>query len=341
MTEPSNEQWLELHEAFREYCRLTPWEWFDDSDLVTVEMLNGEDKGYCIVLGGGEIELGLAVYRGDQGLAAFLAMMTGAVDPGSVDALNMTDAVSATLADREDLDKEDRDVIRGLGLRYRGRGRWPLFRSYEPGYFPWRLEADDAAFLTTALKAITSLALTAQQGGISLDDEDDSDLFLTISFRNGRWHGRWDFVSAPQPPPVADYPDLDRLERLARSARRSQTTWELGIYYLPTPLWVDKKTRPHLPVCAMLVESESGFVVTDLFTQSGSSDTHRQELLVKILESMPGLPADIVVNNPRLGMMVDSVTGPLGINLSIDETPALWAAKDELLEQITGEPIDC
>ena len=164
MTEPTAEQWLELHEAFREYCSLYPWAYFNDTDLVAVEIPDSEERGYCVVLGSGGIERGLAVYRGDQGLVAFLAMMTGAVDPGSLDALNITNAVSATLCDREELDKKDRDTIRSLGLRYRGRGRWPLFQAYEPGYFPWRVNADEAVFLATALRGMSYLTVAATQG---------------------------------------------------------------------------------------------------------------------------------------------------------------------------------
>ena len=341
MPEPGTEQWLELYEAFREYCQLYPWAYFDDSDLVAVELPGGQERGYCIVLGSGGIERGLAVYRGGEGLAGFLAISTGLVDPGSLDALNTTDAVSATLADREDLDKEDRDVIRSLGLRYRGRGRWPLFRSYVPGYFPWLLEADDAVLLAAALRGMTSLTEAVTRGKVSLDHESDTNLFHTLSFEGGKWQTRWDSIYAPVPTPAAAYQDIGRLERLAGEALRSQTTWELGMYYLPAPLFEDKKARPHLPVCAMLVESESGYLLTDLFTQPGASDNDRQELLVKILETMPGVPADIVVNTPRLAQMVESITGPLGINVSIDETPALWSAKEDMFERISDGPPEC
>ena len=313
---------------------------FDDSELVVIELPDSDDKVYCAILGSGGIERGLAVYRGDEGLAGFLAIMTGIVDPGSSEALNTTDAVSATLADREELDKEERDVIRSLGLRYRGRGRWPLFRAYEPGWLPWRLEHDEPVMLAAALRCITSLTVAVRQGDLSLDDEDRSDLFLTMSFRSGRWHGRWDYVPVPLSPSVADYADADRLEQFAQSARRSDTVWELGMYYLLAPLWEEKGKRPHLPVCAMLVHADTGYVGSELLTQPRASDADRQELLVKILEALPGLPLEIVVNTPRLAVMVESVTAPLGIKLSVGETTALWEARDELFGRIEDGPPD-
>ena len=315
-----------------------PWVWFDDSDLVIVEMPDGDQNGHCVVLGSGGIERGLAVYRGDQGLAAFLAMMTGAVGPGEFDALNVTDAVAATLCDREELESADYNIIRSLGLRYRGRGRWPLFRAYEPGYFPGRLDADEATFLTTALRAMTFLTLAVQNGQIALDEKDDPQLFLIMSFRDGGWHSRWDFISVPQPPPVKDYPDVERLEQLARSGLTSDSTWELGVFYLPAPLSEGRNQRLYMPVYAALVHADSGYLVSELFTQPGPSDLDRQELLVKILESVPGLPEEVVVNTPRLAMMMESVTAPLGIKLVVGETPALWDAREELFNQLEGEP---
>ena len=84
----------------------------------------------------------------------------------------------------------------------------------------------------------------------------------------------------------------------------------------------------------MLVHSEFGYLVQSPFMRPDPSDTDRQELLVEALEALPALPSDIVVNAPRLTKLVESVTSPLGIALSVDETPALWAAKEELLDTL-------
>ncbi len=170
MAEAKPEQWLDLHEAFQEYCQAAPWQWFGDSDLLAVEHPSGEYKGYCVVMGSGGIEHGLAVYRGDEGLAGFLALLSGAVDVGAPETLDTTNALSAMLADRDMLPKSDRDIIRSLGLRYRGRGRWPLFQSYQPGYIPWGLDAEEVVFLTMALRNVTVVASLPSGIELSVDD---------------------------------------------------------------------------------------------------------------------------------------------------------------------------
>lgn len=83
------------------------------------------------------MEYGLAVYKGDEGLAGYLELMMGTIDSDSPESLYSMNAVSAMLDDRENLSQADRDTIRDLGLRYRGRGKWPLFSSARPSYVPW------------------------------------------------------------------------------------------------------------------------------------------------------------------------------------------------------------
>ena len=337
MAEPSREQWLELHEAFREYCQAAPWEWFDDFDLITVEHPSVEHKGYCVVLGSGGIEYGLAVYRGDAGLVGYLGLMSGAIDSESEGMIDYTDSVSAILADRELLTKADRDTIRSLGLRYRGRGQWPLFQTAEPGYLPWRLEADEAVFLTIALRCMTDLTSLVKQGEVSLERVDGQDQFLTRTFDNGEWLNHWENVRLPVPPPIPDYADSERLRRLAETKSKSGSTWELSISYLHMPISEVRGERPYFPVFALLVEANSGFAFPEIASEPNPPDADRQELLVRILEALPAIPSEITVNGPRTAALVESVTSPLGIELSVDETPALWSVQETLLNTMDSD----
>ena len=330
MDESTKEQWLELHEAFREYCQAAPWQWFDDTDIVTVQHPSGEQKGYCVVMGSGGIIRGLAVYLGDEGLAGYLQLLSGEVEAGSLDSLDRTNALSAMLADREELTKQERDAIRSLGLRYRGRGRWPLFQNFKPGCLPWRLEGNDVAFLTWALRSITDLSYMVEKGELALRDEDAPHSFLTRTFHDGQWHDSWDHLIMPLPPRAPDYADLERLRQLAESKSEIVSTWELGIFYLHTPLREEAHSRPYFPLFAMIVHTESQFVLHESFMEPAPSDSDRQELVVKLLETMPGLPPEIVVGTPRMAQLVESITEPLGIALSVDDTEVLWAVTEEL-----------
>ena len=50
------------------------------------------------------------------------------------------------------MDKRDKKIFESLGLRFRGKQSWPVLRSYEPGFVPWLLNANECNFLTQALE---------------------------------------------------------------------------------------------------------------------------------------------------------------------------------------------
>jgi hypothetical protein len=336
MLEPTTEQWRDLHEAFRDFCQATPWDWLDDSDVLAVEHPSGEYRGYCIVMGSGGLAYGLAVYIGDAGLAGYLTLMTGEVDPESLDALDHTNALSAMLADREHLETKDRATIRELGLKYRGRGRWPLFRRTIPGYLPWHLDADEAVFLTMALRNVMDMASKAASGETVLHSESGPSLVLTRVFRGGAWQDQWEPFELPQPPAPVPYPDAERLQRLAQSKSKGPEVWELAFFYLPTPMQEEKGERPYLPMMALVVDRDSSLVLSTEILGAGPSATERQDMLVRLLETVNLLPVEIVVDLTATADLAESITEGLGIKLSVGATPTLDEVKESMMAFISS-----
>ena len=172
--------------------------------------------GYCVVLGSAGIEYGLAVYIGDVGLAAYLALMTDEVAPESHEALALANVASAMIVERQDMTPADRATMRKLGVTY-GRGSaWPLFRSVKQGYLPWYLDSYEAVFLTSALKNVLDVASRVAVGELDLYAGREPGELLTRVQEHGLWQDRW--VTFPLPPaPVSApaYPDTERLRGLA------------------------------------------------------------------------------------------------------------------------------
>lgn len=331
MTEPSTREWRDLHEAFKEYCKARPWQWLADDDLVVIEHPSMGYKGYCAAMGNAGIEYGLAVYLGDEGLASYLSLMTGEVDPESPGDVDWMRSLSAMLVDREDLNSRERDVIRDLGLRYRGRGRWPLFRSMVPGHVPWHLDSDEAVFLTVALRNIQDVAIRVSRGELDLYSEDEPGLRLSLAFRDGEWRDHWEILRPPRPSAAPGYPDSERLERVARSHANRIGTWELSKFYLHTAFQDNKEDRPYFPTVVLVVDEESSFVVGTKMLGKGPSALDQQEILVDTLEEAPSLPSEIVADSTITARLVESIAAALDIELSVGPTPMLDEAKASLM----------
>ena len=86
----------------------------------------------------GQQRLGVraGVYLGDEGLRHYLRVSQFEYEVNSPVVMDTMKAISAQLADRNQLDIYDLNVINELGLRYRRHRRWPAFRSLRPGYAP-------------------------------------------------------------------------------------------------------------------------------------------------------------------------------------------------------------
>ena len=190
--DPTPEQWLALHDAFRRYCEAKPWERLANEDVLAVNDPLGHFKGYCVALGDGGVAYGLGVYLGDRGLLNYLTTMTSEDEPDSEEMLERSLALTAVLGDREELENKERKAMRDLGLRYRGRGRWPIFRSAIPGHWPWYVNADEARFLTIALDNVRDVAERIGQGMLDLYAGRDPSEVLTQSLRDGVWRDEWE-----------------------------------------------------------------------------------------------------------------------------------------------------
>ena len=332
MTEPTTEQWRDLHTSFREFCLATPWRWLDDTDPLAIEHPTGDYTGYCAVMGSAGYEYGLAVLVGDEGLSAYMALMTDEIEPESTDALVRMNALSAILADREDLDARDRATIRELGLRYRGRGRWPLFRDTTPGYAPWYLDADGAAFLTTAIGNVMDVVSRVASRELALYVENDPSLILTRVFRDGAWHDEWRPFKPPAPPATLPaYPDPERLRQMAQSHPMGQSVWELTIFLLPTATQDKRGTRPYFPTVFLAVDGDTGLILSTTALGASPTVADRQGLLVELLETADMLPLEIVVDTPTTARLVKPITDVVGVRLSTGTTLALDEAKDALM----------
>ena len=332
--EPTREQWLALHHAFRRYCEASPWERLTNEDVLAVNDPTGHFKGYCVVLGGGGVAYGLGVYLGDRGLLNYLTTMTSEHEPDGTEELERGLALTAVLGDREELGSEERKAVRDLGLRYRGRGRWPIFRSAIPEHWPWYVNADEARFLTIALDNVRDVAERMGQGILDLYAGRDPGEVLTRSLRGDTRRDGWE-VLRPAALPVEEHRvDTDRLRTIGGSALVGSAVWEVTASYIPTGVQDRRGDRPYLPTLVMVVEGNSGLILTVRMLGRVPSVAEKYEPVLELLEQTDRLPVAVVCDREDAAALLDPITRALGIGLYVGPTPALDLIKDDLLASV-------
>ena len=127
----------------------------EETDLIGIENPETSEIGFISVMGSlGEHEA-IALYLGAEGLYDFIDLHTD--ESATAHRALEIRHVQAAFSERKYLEKEDRNLIKQLGLKFKGGAR-PMFRSYRPGYLPWFVTLDEARFLIHALSQIIAVA---------------------------------------------------------------------------------------------------------------------------------------------------------------------------------------
>lgn len=329
---PTPDEWRHLYEAAIAFKKAAPWEWMAEDQLFGVQNPESEEVGYVSVMGMAGEHFALAIYRGSEGLEGFWQLHSGEVDPTF---LLEVPQLQASWENRSQLHKEDLEVIKALGLKFRGRHAWPMFRNYTPGFFPWFVTAEEARFLTLALEQGLDVALRVREDPALLGSVYEGTYLIRTPAKQADslvWRDEWQTVPPAKPhllPPSAlTASDLTSLRRLPHRAM----TLEVDLFLMPTPIQEGKDARPYFPYNLMIVEAQSGMILgADLLAPQPTLDAVWSEApmaFAKALQRLKSLPVEVTVRQERVYHLLEPVTTELGIRLTQRPwLPALDQAK--------------
>jgi len=340
-TVPTMSDWKALYQAALDFKEIQPWTWMYDSDVFGVQDPVSGEIGYCCVMGAAGEMFALAVYLGTEGLDSYMRIASGPPSNPSeaIEIALQQKCLMVSFADRGELSDADHQVIKDLGLKFRGRNAWPLFRSYRPAYFPWHLTADEAQFLTLALQQAKEVCLRFEKDPGLFDPPEEGLWFVRVPEKTEKgltWKDAW-LEPAPPEEEVASAPvDELRLTRLKKAAPLKRAVWEMDVFLTPSPVQERRDQRPFYPYLMMAVDHASGFI---LGSELAHPETHRAELLDRFLalgERLKMLPAEIWVKRDEVFDLLDPVTSRLGVELYlVDELEMLDEAR-MALERFIG-----
>ena len=335
MENPSLEEWVKLFKITERFKEVSPWQWIASEYIFAVVNPQDGEIGYCSILGNGEDEFGLGIFLGEKGYERYLSIISS--EPGVDDYFDsiMTPLLSLLFADRQDMQKQDLEIIRSLGLKFRGRNSWPQFRSQRPGYAPWFLEKEEALFLTIALEQSLMIADRVRNSNLDLYEKVDEDRILTRYYSNGEWREEWRQPEMSQQrtskseETTADIVNEAELILIRDSSGKPQGSWELDIFIFPVPIG-PLPSRPYFPLCFLTVERQQGIIIDTQMIEPWATVSQQRDVIVQILRKAEQLPRNIHVGSPRVAGILEPITRSLGIDLHMGAIPMLEECKQSL-----------
>ncbi|MBE3063975.1 MAG: hypothetical protein IMZ69_03030 [Spirochaetes bacterium] len=300
------------------------------------------EVAWCAVLGmRGEV-FGLAAYLGTAGLDIHRGIQSGKLGPDSDEIRFGFPCLLTSFENRQELEASDLSLIRSLGLIFRGRNTWPQFRSHRRGWYPWHLDGSEVAFLTDVIQqaVVVCARLRSEQG--LLGRANAPERFVRAIGESGSWG---DSGMRPAPPVAARYPAsiVDEQETAGLKGTRSsrEGTWEVDLFYVPTPTRENRDERPYYPVAMVWADQRSGMVLgIDLLSQADDPDqkvTALAEKLLVLAKEHSRIPQAIHVPRPALAAALSRAAGLLECELVVSRRlPALEEVKEHLLERFAG-----
>lgn len=314
-SEVTTVEWHALYAAAAKFREIEPWAWVNEEDIFGVRNPETGEIGYCCVMGElGEV-LGMAVYLGTGGLKGYLAVHDGAVAPDDGDAMFIQDCLLVTYENKSALEKEDKALIKKLGIQAKGRRAWPMFRRHKPSFFPWFLEKEEVDFLTKVLEQAREVCLRLGEDE-TLSDSPKEGLYLVRTYNEAhdQWEDAWLPPAAlPETAPQTVRLDELAIQRIRKNVQPSKAVWEIDTFYVPAPVF--EGDRPSFPYAILIADEESGLVHDVHFAAPGNAPAEFPGRILNCIEKGGMLPAKILVRRQETADMVSPVAEKFGIGL--------------------------
>lgn len=337
---PSVKEMKALHQAADQVKQLAPWEWMDESELFGVCNPETGVIGFISIMGMAGEHFAVSLYLGSEALEGFWELTTELLPENPLSLMEIPQ-LQASFEDRDTLAKKDRDLIKTLGLKYRGQKAWPMFRSYRPGFLPWHVTADEARFLTCALEQLLEVAPRVRKNPNVLDGEGNEYLVREPREPEGKlyWEDRLMNIPAAKPKIFQVKVVPETLDQAAGLPLMKMSI-EMDFFPSPTPV-AEKGQRPYMPYMLLVADSQSGMIlgvemIAPLPTVESAWEIIPQSLIDSCLHN-GSIPEKITVRDERHYQLLLPLTKTMRFTLQRhDQLPALDAAMEEIFEMLGG-----
>ena len=324
--EATKEQWGRLYELAAEFKKREPWAGIYNDEILAVSF-SEEETAYFTIMGNGGMIQGFSMYIGLERLNGLLGLMCD--DERYVPSeyvMAEQDSISMFIAGKDDVPKKQLEVIRELGLRFRGERSWIYFERREKGFMPYSLNQEEVLLCTKYLEKFLE-ALKCYQRESRREFYMDGRLYVYRS-RGGQWTGT--FEEAPLKRFEIDrarFTDSEMIEEI-RKMKRTKENWEVDCYPVFCGLSDEAYEKPVMERHLLVVgqKTELGLAYDMLLPEEWGETVSRRigDAILKI-----GRPKKIVVPNDLVYNMIDDLCHQCGIELEVGDTQGCDSFRDE------------
>lgn len=262
--EATLEEWKKLYEVATRIRELEPWKLLWDMDIIGIRVGEElENTVFYSILGKGGDCYGITVYEGYDAFNNFLMLAMQEQMNLSVEYVMFSqDNLTCYWGNREELSAKQREIIKELGYKYRGKNNWLYFVSYEPGYYPYNMSQDEVVHMTEHLEHLETAFIYYQETGIHINFE-NGNMFSFIYSEDKR---TWRFGEEPLPFTCYNLGNLvitdEELLRELSGVPQGTFSLEADVRPMGAKVLDKKYDKPANPAMSILTEANTGMILS-------------------------------------------------------------------------------
>ncbi len=232
--------WRSLFRKFSSIVRIGPWGWLGKHDFFGVRIKGGSDPVFLhFNESDTSAEPGLSMVFGWRAEGLYRGVLLG-IDHAAMRSFEIP-LVRAFLRPVAEMTSVEREILETAGIAPDDKGRAPVFVRYRPGWMPWILDADDAAFCEAALNQALGILLRAEMDKSIVSRADPASVWVRSS-KDGGWNEGWERIRpfedhAPGPKSMPPDALIDKVAALPESI----PSVEVGLDIVPKVALVNEE----------------------------------------------------------------------------------------------------
>lgn len=258
-----------LYSSAHDILRLEIWNHADESVIFGFENYRPKEVFFIHIMGALGEYRAVSFYRGARGLQFLLSMYSSPPESRTpFDIYLACDKLELSFDEESYLMPRDHELIRISGVSLPAGGLLPVFRRYQPGYYPWFIEPEEAEYMNLVLTLLPALIARMETGAYRIASplEEDRVTIFRLSPKAGN---KMDVVSSDEPipdlePEALRRPPVDelRLKKLNKGKEHREAHWSMGgSFFSDEPLQDAEDSAPFYPFAVLCVDSGTGRVL--------------------------------------------------------------------------------
>lgn len=317
--EPDYATLLQLTDELK---KMKPWDYFDDVDIIAIHLEQFNHTFFISVLGAAGQEYGVVIHdeEGYESLATLL------FDTPTEDFQFTIEALAIYFVDRNELEKEDYQLIKDCEFSFRGKKNWIQFRSYAAGIHPTRPDDIEVEVMKQIVISLQQIIELRKQGWLYpqlpkytypafVSDGVKIDKIQPVKMENH---------TKPKPLhiEISEF-EQKQIKRKPKAALQV----EFDLFYIPVLIEDEYSDLGIYPLALTALDRATGEVIVHDLIPMAKTVEETQQLFWEFLNEMPVRPTKIYVSK-QMKTYLAAVAKLVGIELVESELPNVQLFKE-------------